>query len=360
MKKIDALMKKAVAGNVFPGGVLHVSKGNNVVFFEAYGQANKDTKLPMKKETLFDLASLTKPLATTLAVMKLIQQSRLALEQTLGSVLQEFKNNEKERITIRQLLSHSSGLPDHKPYYLKLRELPFDERRKALRECLIQEPLIAPIGETTFYSDLGFMILCWVVESLSKKRLDHFVADEIYIPLGIETADTLFFVDLGLPSRKNEFAATEFCPWRKILLNGVVHDDNAYAAGGIEGHAGLFGTAEAVSNLLFELVSVFNGQSEKQVFRKDLIRTFFQKQKENDMALGFDTPSANHSSCGIYFSKKSVGHLGFTGTSFWIDLERSITVILLSNRVHPHRNNEKIKVFRPELHNVVMKHLISS
>ena len=186
-------MKKAVDGNVFPGGVLHVSKGNNVVFFEAYGQANIDTKVPMKKGTLFDLASLTKPLATTLAVMKLIQQSRLALEQTLGSVLQEFKKNEKEWITIRQLLSHSSGLPDYKPYYLKLRELPFDERRGALRKCLIQEPLVAPIGETTLYSDLGFMILCWVVESISEKRLDHFVTDEIYMPLGIEADRHSFF-----------------------------------------------------------------------------------------------------------------------------------------------------------------------
>ncbi|MBW1847087.1 MAG: beta-lactamase family protein [Deltaproteobacteria bacterium] len=360
MKKADTLMKQAVTDNVFPGSVLLVSKKNEVVFFEAYGRANIDTKLPMKRETLFDLASLTKPLATTLAVMKLIQQSRLALEQMLGAVLPVFKNTKKEHITIRQLLSHSSGLPDHKPYYLKLRKLPVDERRAGLREFLVKEPLISPIGEKALYSDLGFMILCWVVESVSKNRLDHFVADEIYQPLGINTADELFFVDLGLPPRKAEFAATELCPWRKILLNGVVHDDNAYAAGGIEGHAGLFGKASAVNSLLLELLSVFNGHSETQVFQKELVHTFFQKQGESDMALGFDTPSEHHSSCGDFFSKKSVGHLGFTGTSFWIDLERSILVILLSNRVHPHRRNEKIKAFRPVLHNAVMQSLMAS
>ena len=359
MKKADTLMKKAVAHNVFPGGVLLVSKENEVLFFEAYGHANIETNFPMKTKTLFDLASLTKPLATAIAVMKLIQQSKLKLDQSLGSVLPGFKNTEKERITIRHLLSHFSGLPDHKPYYLKLKALPFDERKAALREYLIQEPLISPIGETALYSDIGFMILCWVVESVSQKRLDHFVTEEIYEPLGIDAEDELFFVDLGLPPHKGEFAATEMCPWRKILLNGVVHDDNAFAAGGIEGHAGLFGTASAVKSVLFELLTTYHGCSHDQVFQKELLHMFFQKQSKSDMALGFDTPSEQGSSCGRYFSKKSVGHLGFTGTSFWVDLDRSIIVILLSNRVHPHRKNDKIKEFRPKLHNTIMQYLVA-
>jgi len=193
MKKVDTLMKQAVTDNVFPGGVLLVSKENEKVFFEAYGLANINTKLSMKKDTLFDLASLTKPLATTPAVMKLIEQSKLGLEQALGSVLPVFKNTEKKQITIRQLLSHSSGLPDYKPYYLKLIELPFDERKTALRDCLVKEPLISPIGERAVYSDLGFMILCWVVESVSGRRLDHFVADEIYVPLGIDISQPIRF-----------------------------------------------------------------------------------------------------------------------------------------------------------------------
>jgi CubicO group peptidase (beta-lactamase class C family) len=360
MKKADTLMKEAVAENVFPGGILLVSKENEMLFFKAYGWANIDTNLPMKKETLFDLASLTKPLATALSVMILIQQSKLKLDQTLVSILPDFKNTDKERITVQQLLAHTSGLPDHKPYYLKLKELPLGERRAALRQYLIQEPLISPIGQSTLYSDIGFMVLCWVVESVSQKRLDRFVTEKIYIPLGIDTVDELFFVDLGLPPHEGEFAATEMCPWRKILLNGVVHDDNAYAAGGIEGHAGLFGTALAVNSVLVELLAAYRAQSEKRVFQTELLHTFFQKQGKGDMALGFDMPSHQDSSSGSYFSEKSVGHLGFTGTSFWMDLERSIIVILLTNRVHPHRTNEKIKAFRPELHNAIMKNLTTS
>jgi CubicO group peptidase (beta-lactamase class C family) len=360
MKKADILMKHAIAGNVFPGGVLLVSKQYDVVFFEAYGQANIDTKRPMEKETLFDLASLTKPLATALCVMILIQQSKLTLDQSLGSILPDFKNTDKERVTVQQLLAHTSGLPDCKPYYLKLKELPLNERRAALRQYLIQEPLISPMGESTLYSDIGFMILCWVVEAVSQNRLDRLVTEKIYIPLGIDAADELFFVDLGLPPHKGEFAATEMCPWRKILLNGMVHDDNAYAVGGIEGHAGLFGTAPAVSSLLNELLAAYHGQSEKGIFQTELLRTFFQKQGKGDMALGFDMPSHQDSSSGSCFSEKSVGHLGFTGTSFWMDLERLIIVILLTNRVHPHRTNEKIKAFRPELHNAIMKNLTTS
>lgn len=351
-------MIKAVTDHVFPGGVLLVSKEKKVVFFETYGMANPETQLPIKKQTFFDLASLTKPLATTLAVMKLIQQDKLTLDRTIGSILPGFKNNEKEQITIRHLLSHASGLPDHKPYYMELQEVAFEKRRETLRELLIREPLIAPIGQTPLYSDIGFMILSWVVEAISGKRLDRFVADEIYTPIGIETDNALFFIDLGMPPHKGEFAVTEKCPWRKMLLSGVVHDDNAYAAGGIEGHAGLFGTAEAVHTLVGELLSAYYGRSETQVFQKDLLRTFFQKQGQSDMALGFDTPSASHSSCGGYFSKKSVGHLGFTGTSFWVDLERSIWIILLSNRVYPNRTNEKIKAFRPLIHDAVMRHLL--
>lgn len=353
-------MRQAVDDNVFPGGVILVSKENDVLFFEAYGKANIETNLPMKKETVFDLASLTKPLATTLAVIKLIQQSKLTFDQTLGSVLPEFEYTEKNKITIRHLLSHTSGLPDHKPYYEQLREIPFEKRRETLRECLVKEPLLSSVGEQTLYSDIGFMILSWVVENVSARRLDHFVSKEIYEPLGIDWENELFFVDLGLPPKKAEFAATELCPWRKILLNGAVHDDNAYAAGGIEGHAGLFGTASAVSQLLLELLTAYYGRSDKHIFSTELLHTFFQRQGDSDMALGFDTPAAKDSSCGSFFSRKSVGHLGFTGVSFWMDLERSIIVILLTNRVHPSRNNEKIKAFRPVLHNAIMNNWMTS
>jgi CubicO group peptidase (beta-lactamase class C family) len=220
----------------------------------------------------------------------------------------------------------------------------------------VKEPIIHPVGRQTVYSDLGFMILGWMVEHLSGRRLDRFVAEEIYTPLDLEN---LFFIDLHSKPRKAQFAATEVCPWRNILLNGLVHDDNAYAMGGIEGHAGLFGTAMDVYCLLSVLLSDFYGRSDTRLFEKDLMKTFFKRQNVKGRALGFDTPSLTESSCGQYFSKQSVGHLGFTGTSFWMDLERSAIVILLTNRIHPSRENNKIRAFRPILHDTIMKTLQS-
>jgi CubicO group peptidase (beta-lactamase class C family) len=349
MSQINDLMRKGVKDKVFPGGVLLVSKNDSIVFFEAYGYANIFSKRIMTKNTIFDLASLTKPLATTLAVMKLIQQGKLDLEQNLGTVLPEFRDTDKKQIGIRNLLCHNSGLPDYRPYYIELLKIPYNFRKKALRNFLINEPLIYPIGKNVLYSDLGFMVLEWIVEKVSGRSLDHFVIQDIYKPLGLEH---LFFVNLNHRRYMDCFAATELCPWRKILLDGLVHDDNAYVVGGIAGHAGLFGTAMDVKVLLSSLLFAFHEHS--YAFKKELINKFFERQKDSGRALGFDTPSLPDSSCGSHFSKRSIGHLGFTGTSFWMDLDRSIIAILLTNRVHPSRDNNKIKRFRPILHDTVM------
>jgi CubicO group peptidase (beta-lactamase class C family) len=224
--------------------------------------------------------------------------------------------------------------------------------------------MAAPAGKRVIYSDLGFMILNWVVETVTENRLDAFVTEEIYQPLNIKH---LFFIDVEVRSKfvKDHFAATEQCPWRKCLIEGVVHDDNAYAAGGIEGHAGLFGTAWDVYLLLSSLMKTYHGDAPMDmfgavfegVFDQKLVRCFFEKQKVADRALGFDMPSHLNSSSGTYFSPRTVGHLGFTGTSFWMDLDRSMMVILLTNRIHPSRTNEKIKTFRPQLHDAVWKHV---
>ena len=350
MSQINDLMRKGVKDRVFPGGVLLVSKNDSIVFFEAYGYANIFSKRIMTKNTIFDLASLTKPLATTLAVMKLIQQGKLDLEQNLGTVLPEFRDTDKKQISIRNLLCHNSGLPDYRPYYIELLKIPYNFRKKALRNFLINEPLIHPIGKNVLYSDLGFMVLEWIVEKVSGRSLDHFIIQDIYRPLGLEH---LFFAGLNSESYMDCFAATELCPWRKILLDGLVHDDNAYVVGGIAGHAGLFGTAMDVKVLLSSLLFAFHEHSYD--FKKELINKFFERQQGSDRALGFDTPSLSDSSCGSLFSKRSIGHLGFTGTSFWMDLDQSIIVILLTNRVHPSRDNNKIKKFRPILHDTVME-----
>lgn len=361
MEQVDSLMKQALADNVFPGGVLLVSKEDSITFFEAYGYANIFSRVTMTKDTIFDLASLTKPLATTLAIMKLIAQHRLDLEQKLGSVLPEFNKTDKEQITIKHLLCHRAGLPDYRPYYNELRHLTCDIRKVALRNLLVKESRLHPIGKRSIYSDLGFMLLGWVVEKVANKRLDRFVTEEIYRPLGLgNSGQELFFVDLNAKPPAGRFAATEFCPWRKILLDGAVHDDNAYVVGGIEGHAGLFGTAEAIYVLLSALLSDFHTLSEISLFPRDLLGKFFEQQEDSDKALGFDTPSLLDPSCGNYFSRRSVGHLGFTGTSFWMDLEGLVIIILLTNRIHPSRHNTKIKAFRPKLHDIIMKNIINN
>ena len=354
MNPADRLMKAALSDDVFPGGVLLVAKENAVLFHKAYGYANLYTKQTMTRDTIFDLASLTKPLATTLAVMKLVLESRLTLSQRLGELVAPFRNTEKAQITIKQLLAHTSGLPDYRPYYKTLGILNRNKSKSALRDFLVKEPFENPIGKAVVYSDLGFMVLSWVIEAITGKRLDHYVRETIYRPLGLKN---LFFVDLALSPPDRCFAATENCPWRNGLMEGVVHDENAYAVDGIEGHAGLFGSAQDVYRLLRTLLSVYHDHMESKLFQKDIVRLFFRRQKGSARALGFDTPSPSDSSCGRFFSRHTVGHLGFTGTSFWMDLDRSIIVVLLTNRVHTTRENEKIKVFRPKLHDAVMMNI---
>jgi len=164
-------------------------------------------------------------------------------------------------------------------------------------------------------------------------------------------------MDPAIPKKDVLFAATECCPWRKALMEGTVSDDNAWVTGGIDGHAGLFGTAEDVYGLLKTLLSAYNGKMDT-LFRPELVQAFFKRDAVSSRALGFDTPSLEGSSSGRLFSVNTVGHLGFTGTSFWMDLDRAIVAILLTNRIHPSRNNNRIREFRPILHDAVMKTLL--
>jgi len=352
MKHIDYLMQQALSENVFPGAVLLVSKDNAILFYHAYGYSNLITQSVTDRNTIYDLASLTKPLATTLAIMALIQKGKLYLNQPIGSILPPFCHTEKETITIRHLLCHNSGLPDYRPYYSKLSTLPPEKRKTALNGYLVEEPLLNPIGKKVVYSDLGFMILRWLVETVSNQPLDHLASQEIYHPLGIWD---LFFAGSKSSTDRQRIAATERCLWRNLVLQGQVHDENAWVMGGVEGHAGLFGTAIEINKLLWSLMNVYYGGPSVLFFEKELLKVFFKKQVDSDRALGFDMPSGPNASCGHYFSDHSVGHLGFTGTSFWMDLDQSIVVILLTNRIHLSRDNIKIREFRPLLHNVIME-----
>lgn len=345
-------------GGVFPGAVLLVSRGGRICFFEAFGHR---TLLPqpqaMLRSTIFDVASLTKPLATSLAVMKLVDQGIIQLDQRVGEIISAALG-EKSSLTPRLLLNHAAGFAEWKPFYCDLMQYPSPERKSILRERLVEEPFAYYPGSMCLYSDLGFMFLEWVVEEASGMPMHRYVAEEIYGPMGLKRT----FLAEESEARKflqEEFAATEECPWRKEVVQGKVHDENAFALGGYSGHAGLFGTAEEIGAMVGMLQDHYEDQR-KDLFHSETVKEFFTVQhisEESSWALGWDTPSQENSSSGKHFSRRSVGHLGFTGTSAWLDLERNVAVILLTNRIHPTRQNERIKTFRPKLHDAVMEEL---
>ncbi len=350
--RIQNAFGEALTAGVFPGAVLLVQHADGRRWLEAYGLADTTTGEAVRPDTVFDLASLTKPLCTALAVMQLIQSGRLSLEDRLGDVLAVFRGTDKADILMRYLLSHQAGFPAWRPYFEILRDKSTTERREALVSLLVSEPLKAAPGAVSLYSDLDFMVLQIVVETLSDRHLDHYATEEIYRPLGL--AADLFFTSTRISPPPRAFAATEDCPWRGRVLKGHVHDDNACSLGGVAGHAGLFGTAIGVGGLLTALLTAYRRSSAEGVFDPDLVRIFFKRCPPSDWALGFDTPAARDSSSGRYFSPNTVGHLGYTGTSFWMDLDREIIVVLLTNRVHPSRANEDIRAFRPMIHDLIM------
>lgn len=358
MKPVTEMMEKGVQEGVFSGAVLLVSVEDEIEYFKAFGVSDIFSKRPIHRNSIFDLASFTKPLSTAMAVFKLIVQKKLSLETSLSEIFPKAPSKEKADITIRQLLHHTSGLVAHKEYYKEIMNYEKGVRREKLRDLIINEPLVSEPGVKQVYSDLGFIILAWVVEIISRERIDRFVDRQIYKLLGI---DDLFFIDNFNPFFSDDVYArivpTEKCPWRKKLLRAEVHDDNAWAVGGIEGHAGLFGDAFSVWKILMEIMHALKREKTK-VLDSNFMLKVIEKEKKSDFRAGFDTPSKYASSSGKYFSNRSIGHLGFTGTSFWMDPEKSLTIILLTNRVHPDRKNKKIKFFRPQIHDLIMEQLL--
>ena len=355
---ISNSIEQAVIDGIFPGAVLLCAKNEKVIFHESFGMADIFEKREMGKDDIFDLASLTKPFATTLALSRLLENDQLFLNQKIESIIEEFKDTDKAGITIDMLLRHTSGFPAHREYYKKIIKQPGNSRQY-LRELLIHEPLENRPGVCQIYSDLGFMVLSWIIEKITCKRLDHFVSKQIYLPIGI---NDLFFIDLDSKDKifkkyQQKIVAAQQCPWRKKTLVGEVDDDNAWAVGGVEGHAGLFGNADSIYKLCCEILNALQGKPTK-VLSCDIIKTFVQKQNSYDMVAGFDTPSQTNSSSGTCFSQSSIGHLGFTGTSFWMDTETSLIIILLTNRVHPLRSNEGIKKFRGQIHDLICSQIM--
>jgi CubicO group peptidase (beta-lactamase class C family) len=363
---IDRFMRRAVSQRVFPGAVLLVSRDGEICFHRAYGHGDLFDHQAVTTETVFDLASLTKPLATALAVLDLVDGGSLSLDHKLGNLLPVVGDapaaaalaTATAGITLRQLLDHTSGMAAWRPYFQVLKKLPVDAPRTRLVELLLAEPLEASPGSRFCYSDLGYLLLGEIVAAVSGEGLDSYLTRRILAPLGLEK---ICFAPLShpLPYALDTVAATELCPWRGALLKGRVHDDNAYVLGGVAGHAGLFGTAAAVGQLLEHLLKAYHGDN-RGPLSPAMIRYAWRRKSDTPHGLGFDFPAENQSSAGGRFSFASVGHLGFTGTSFWIDLPRRITIVLLSNRVHPTRHHCAIRELRPLLHDAIMAALLQA
>ena len=366
---VENALQEAVAQGVFPGAVVLVAREEEIVYEQAFGSRSLvPSKSPMQVSTIFDLASLTKPLATTVAIMLLVRAKKIRLDDRVTRYFPTFGVFGKNPATFRQLLSHTSGLPAWKPYYEeivkgeKAGKINFVASRAAKHYVFQQihrEKPVSPPGTQSLYSDLGFILLGEIVEAISDGTLDQFCQDKIFKPLGLRSTS---FVDLTqIRTRRihpveEMIASTENCPWRKKILCGEVQDDNAYAIGGVAGHAGLFSSARDIHCLLGRLNRCLSGKD--TFLPQALVQEFLTKDEtvaNSTYALGWDTPSPDKSASGSYFSPHSVGHLGFTGTSIWWDLEKNCHIIFLSNRVHPTRKNEKILDFRPHIHDLIMK-----
>ncbi|MCG8549976.1 MAG: beta-lactamase family protein [Desulfobacterales bacterium] len=356
-QNIDNAMAGAVADGVFPGAVLLWAGRNQVLYHKAFGVTDLRSGVPVTLNTVFDLASLTKPLATALAAADLISSGLLSQNTYLKDVLPDAWGTDKAKITIDMLLRHRSGLPAHHPYFKSLKApVPGIAARAHLRQLVLAQPLICTPGVKEIYSDLGYILLAWVVENISGSRMDILVRDRFFVPLGIHD---LFFKplcsDVTQPVKKEAsfvFAATSHCPWREKMILGEVEDENAWAAGGVEGHAGLFGTAAGVHLLGCQILRALEDR-EAGVIDSCVIRSFADTNNGMIRPAGFDSPSEENASSGLFFSKRSIGHLGFTGTSFWIDPDNGLIAILLTNRVHPSRKNVAIRKFRPRIHDLI-------
>lgn len=371
LAQLEPLLSDFIAKNIesrlFPGCSVAIwSKGFSKPLLRSWGRLTYVPWSPaVTDETLFDLASLTKPIVTALSVASLVAEKKIDLETRLKMIFSEARNRLVGEVTIASLLSHSSGLFPHIYFHPMLLPLPEKERKERLFKLLVEEK---PTAGSQVYSDLGFMLLGLMLERILGKSLDEIARKRVFEPFIL--ADKFLFAapSLKINNQKIAFekiAPTGFCPVRNRLIWAEVNDLNSWALGGITGHAGLFSTAKTVLALMQQLLELYQGKREKiGAFTNEVIRLFFTRvssQRGDDWALGFDTPSEVGSSCGRFFTRESVGHLGFTGTSVWMDLKQEAIVIFLSNRTFPIAeridNQPQFKQFRPKLHNLIMGYL---
>jgi CubicO group peptidase (beta-lactamase class C family) len=345
LPRTRAVLDAGLAARAFPAAVVEVGRAAGRIGQIAVGRLRYDADAPLcTVETIFDLASLTKVIATTSFVMRAIGAGRLALDAPVAHYLPEWRDAVHAPITSRQLLDHSSGLPAHARFWEQHRG------RAAFERAIHDAGLDRPIGASAVYSDLGFMTLGFIVADVFDAPLDRQL-DEL---TSVLDDGTLAYLPSG--EWRARTAPTEFDPWRGRLLCGEVHDENAAALDGVAGHAGVFGTAAAVGAFARLVLRTF--QTPTWLGTPALMQTMAAKSSVpgSSRALGWDTMLPT-SSCGTRLSTAAIGHTGFTGTSLWIDPTQNLYVVLLTNRVHPTRSNDGVRAVRPRLHDAVVEDL---
>jgi len=351
------LLDRAVADGAFPGGVLAVGWDDELAV-HTFGKLTREASgARVTTETIYDVASLTKPIITTTVLMMLAEAKTLDLDAPVERYLPEFGDAAnldpnpgwRSRVTVKMLLLHDSGLPAHRDFYKEV------TGKNAMVVRVAAEPLIREPGTQIEYSDLGFILLGEIAERLTGVSLEEFGAENVLKPLGM--VHSFFNPPSKLRARS---APTEYDRgFRKRLIHGEVHDENAWAMGGVGGHAGLFSTAGDVA-ILAQMMLNGGIFAHRRILKRATIKEFTTRRIIGDSAaaLGWDVPT-EPSSSGHYFSIRSFGHLGFTGTSLWIDPDRKLFVVLLTNRIHPTRENEQIRQIRPALHDAIVEALDS-
>lgn len=346
--KAAALLNDAVADGVSPAAVAEVGDGSGHLWRHATGRLDIPSgQQPACVDTVFDLASLTKVIATTTLAMQQVDSGSLNLDEPICRRLAEWRGSDRAIVTARDLLTHASGLTAHLPLYRDYM------RRVDFEPAISHLPLEHPPRTRSTYSDLGFILLGFLLTDTDPQRAT--LATQF-----MSLAHARHWGDLQygtLEAWRSRTAPTEHDPWRGRLLVGEVHDENAYALGGVAGHAGLFGTVDAVGRFAQDVLAGAVGRPTLASIRT--IREFHQRSTVpgSSRALGWDTMLPT-SSCGTRMSKKAIGHTGFTGTSLWIDPEANCYAVLLTNRVHPTRTNNTILALRPTFHNLIMAALL--
>ncbi|MFT4114702.1 serine hydrolase domain-containing protein [Silvibacterium sp.] len=346
-----AVLEQAIAESAFPGAAYGVLLGGEVVALDAVGRQTYEAYSPVvAHDTIYDLASVTKVMATTAVAMWLYDRGQLDLNVPLGEVLPGFVIGEhhdplRVRVTLRHLLAHSSGLPG----YVRL----FEAHRSpaAIMRAALETPLEAKPGSRAEYSDVGFILLGKALEVLAGEKLDTLFSREIAAPLGLRSAR------FCPPHEwRTAIPPTELDTWyRKRLIEGEVQDENCYALGGVSGHAGLF--AHVPDVLRFAACILAQGETFQgaQLFQPGTVELFATREQTppgTPRALGWDTPGVPSSS-GSYFGPRSIGHLGYAGTSLWIDRDRGLAIALLTNRTWPDRKAKLIQQIRPRFHDAI-------